>query len=277
MSERHVMVIRHLSRPELAETADKVAAELRNHGITPVDEDYDGSVEIVIALGGDGTLLGAARPARTQAVPLIGINLGHTGFLTEVEPDKISEVINHIVAGSYTVQPRMTVEVSVTLPDGSKITDWALNEAAIMSTDRAHPSHLGLGIDQRGITTYGADGLIVATPTGSTAYNFSAGGPIVWPDVDAMVVSPLGAHGLFTRPLVVSPDSTLEISVLPDQRSSMELWLDGLHCHKVPPASIVHATKGKAPVVLARILDTPFSGRLVHKFQLPVKGWRSLG
>lgn len=277
MGERHAMVIRHLSRPDLESTADNVAQELRSHGITPVDENYSGAVEIVIALGGDGTLLGAARYARAQAVPLIGINLGHTGFLTEVEPDRISEVINHIVAGSYTVQSRMTVDVTVTLPDGSEITDWALNEAAILSTDRAHPSHLGLGIDQRGITTYGADGLIVATPTGSTAYNFSAGGPIVWPDVEAVVVSPLGAHGLFTRPLVVSPESTMEISVLPDQRTPMELWLDGLRCHEVPPASSMRATKGKAPVLLAQILDTPFSGRLVHKFQLPVKGWRSLG
>ena len=117
----------------------------------------------------------------------------------------------------------------------------------------------------------------MATPSGSTAYSFSAGGPIVWPDVEAVVVSPLGAHGLFTRPLVVSPESTMEISVLPDQRTPMQLWLDGLRCHEVPPASSMRATKGKAPVMLAQILDTPFSGRLVHKFQLPVKGWRSLG
>lgn len=270
------MVIRHVEREALKEYALLVSQELKRFQIEQVERDYQGPIELIIALGGDGTLLGAAQQAREAEVPLIGINLGHTGFLTEVDPDGISSLIDHLVAGSYTVDPRMTVDVTVESPDGSILKDWGLNEVAVLSTDRAHPSHLGLGIDNRGITTYGADGVVFATPTGSTAYNFSAGGPIVWPDVEAVVVAPLAAHGLFTRPLVVSAKSVLDLSIINDQRAPMEMWCDGIRCTQVLPGSQLSITRGKKPVLLAQILDTPFSGRLVHKFNLPVKGWRSL-
>ncbi|MDO5746718.1 MAG: NAD kinase [Actinomycetaceae bacterium] len=272
---RHVMLIRHVSRPEAMELAQQVISELESYGIVPVDTNYRGDIELIIALGGDGTLLSAAEYARQKDVPLIGINLGHLGFLTEVESDTVGELADHIAGGDYRVETRMTVDITVTYPDGSQSHDWALNEAALVNNTGEHPARLGVGIDGEGLSTYGADGMIIATPTGSTAYSFSAGGPIVWPDVEAVVVAPLAAHGLFTRPLVVSSNSTVEISVLHGQRSELELLCDGMRKRKIPHGAVVTSTKGKYPVRLLRISDMPFIARLVHKFNLPVQGWRS--
>lgn len=274
-AQRNVMILRHAKRPEAHELGTQIESQLSECSITPVRPDFTGNIELIIALGGDGTLLSAAEKARELDVPLIGINLGHLGFLTEVESDKVGEVVTHIAQRNYTVEQRMTIDVTVRYPDGSSSCDWALNEAALVNTSAANPARLGLGIDGEGVSTYGADGMIIATPTGSTAYSFSAGGPIVWPDVEALVVAPLAAHGLFTRPLVVSSESKVHVSVLKGQRNELELICDGMRSVNIPHGSTVTATKGDRPVRLIRISDVPFSSRLVHKFDLPVKDWRS--
>ena len=143
-----------------------------------------------------------------------------------------------------------------------------------MHTDVAHPVHFALIVDGQEVSTYGADGMIVSTPTGSTAYSFSAGGPVVWPDTEAVIVAPLAAHGLFTRPLVLGPSSCLQIVVLHDMWTAPEMWCDGLRREEVPAGSTVTARVGSRPVRLVRVDDTPFSARLVTKFNLPVGGWR---
>ena len=174
----------------------------------------------------------------------------------------------------FTLERRMTLDVTMERPDGSSASDWALNEAVIMHTDVAHPVHFALVVDGQEVSTYGADGMILSTPTGSTAYSFSAGGPVVWPDTEAIVVAPLAAHGLFTRPLVVGPSACVEIVVLDDMWTAPEMWCDGLRRMTVPAGSVVRARVGSAPVQLVRVDDTPFSARLVRKFNLPVRGWR---
>ena len=168
----------------------------------------------------------------------------------------------------------MTLDVTMERPDGSKADDWALNEAVVMHTDVAHPVHFALVVDGQEVSTYGADGMILSTPTGSTAYSFSAGGPVVWPDTEAIVVAPLAAHGLFTRPLVVGPSACVEIVVLDDMWTAPEMWCDGLRRMTVPAGGVVQARVGSSPVQLVRVDDTPFSARLVRKFNLPVRGWR---
>lgn len=273
---RNVMIIRHAKRESMSRVADNIIRLLSEHGLEAVAEDTTAQVELAIAVGGDGTLLYAADTARRLDIPLIGINAGHMGFLTEVEVADTANLVQHIADGNYRIDSRMTLDLEVRYPDGHTSYDWALNEAAILRTDPAHPVHMGVGVDGHGVSTYGADGLILATPTGSTAYSFSAGGPVVWPDVEAVVMAPLGAHGLFTRPLVVSPNSVMEVSVLPEQSQIPQLWCDGSRVTDLPAGSVVRSTKGAKPVRLVRISNAPFSARLVHKFDLPVAGWRSV-
>ncbi|MDU0967935.1 MAG: NAD kinase [Actinomycetaceae bacterium] len=276
MNIRRVMVLHHPHRPEAAEYAQVVTKRLAEAHVATADgDDTTSPVELVLSLGGDGTMLAGAEKARERDVPLLGINFGHMGFLTDVDADQLDRVIDAIAHRSYEVSPRMVLDVTVMTNTGACLHDWAFNEAAILSLMRAQPAHLGVGVDGRGISTYGADGIIVATPTGSTAYSFSAGGPIVWPDVEAVVMAPLSAHGLFTRPLVISPSSILEVFVLPDQASGVEIWCDGRRRLVGEPGTTIRSTKSDRPVHLAQISDLPFSGRLVRKFDLPIKGWRS--
>lgn len=274
MSDR-VMLVRHVHRPEAIAAAEIARREMEARGIHVVEEDDDGPIDIVLALGGDGTILAAADHARRHDVPLLGVNMGHMGFLAEVSAKGIPAVVDRLARHDFLVDIRMTLDVTMRFPDGTEVTDWALNEAVVMHTDVAHPVHLALVVDGQDVSTYGADGIILATPTGSTAYSFSAGGPVVWPDTEAVVMAPLAAHGLFTRPLVVGPSSVLEVVVLEEHWTPPEVWCDGLRRTTAPQGTSVIATVGRRPVRLVRLDGTPFSARLVRKFDLPVRGWRA--
>lgn len=232
------------------------------------------NTELIVVLGGDGTILQAAEMARDYDIPIMGVNLGHVGFLAEAEHSDLQTVAQRIIDQSYTVDKRLTLDVKITCPDGTVFYNWALNEAAILGVDRGHPARYALGVDGEAVSEFGADGLILSTPTGSTAYSFSAGGPVVWPNVQALEVVPLAGFGLFTRPLVVDPESVLEVLVLSDQRQKIEVWCDGRRVSAAAPGSTIRATKGKRPIRFARISEIPFSARLVAKFDLPVEGWR---
>lgn len=271
---RRVMLVTHPSRSIAAQASEQLREELARCDILTVDVDSEDPIELVVVLGGDGTILSAAEHARYHDVPLIGVNLGHVGFLAEAERDSISRVAQRVAQKHYTVENRMTLDVEMLLPDGTVYTSWAGNELAIGRSDPGHMADLMVGVDGRGVSSYSCDGFIVATPTGSTAYSFSAGGPIIWPDVEAMVLVPIAAHALFTRPMVVGPSSEVEIEVLRIFSGSTVVWLDGRREFEVPVGTFIKICKGTQPMRLARIDETPFSGRLVAKFRLPVQGWR---
>ncbi|MDO5034389.1 MAG: NAD kinase [Actinomycetaceae bacterium] len=274
---RSVMVIVNENRAEAGASADKVSLALQERGIEVVDSNSDREVELVLVFGGDGTILWSLQHARERGIPLLGVNLGHMGFLAEAEVSSLESLVEHVANADYTVEERMTLEIDIETPDGNVSHDWAINEAAIMRTDLAHPAHFGIGVDGQGVSTYGADGIILSTPTGSTAYSFSAGGPVVWPDTEAVLMVPLAAHGLFTRPLVVGPNSELEVSITKQQWADIEVWCDGIRKITAPAGTRILCRPSKTPVKLARLSDTPFSARLVAKFDLPVSGWRRLG
>lgn len=285
MIER-ILLVQHVRRRHMSEHARAARAELERRGITVLEEDdlttsgrhgiaSGPAVDLVLALGGDGTILAAADHARHHGVPLVGVNLGHLGFLAEVSGEGIPCIIDRLVAGDFTVEERMTLDVTVHRPDGGISHDWAFNEAAVLRTDVARPGHFALVVDGQDVSTYGADGIVVATPTGSTAYSFSAGGPVVWPDLQAIVMAPLAAHGLFTRPMVLAPSSVLEVIVMEPHRTAPELWCDGLRHLTTEAGTTIRVRAGERPVRLARLDDTPFSTRLVTRFELPVRGWRS--
>lgn len=231
--------------------------------------------EVALVLGGDGTLLRAAELARPSGVPLLGVNLGRVGFLAEAEADpaSVDAAVNAIISGGYRVEERMTVDAAVLLNGDPVRRTWALNEACVEKTSRERILDVVLEVDGRPVTGFGCDGVLCSTPTGSTAYAFSAGGPVVWPDVAALLVVPLTAHALFARPLVIAPSSQVAIEV--DARGfPAVLVCDGRRTIPVPPGARVELVQGELPVRLVRLTEQPFTDRLVRKFSLPVQGWR---
>jgi NAD+ kinase len=290
--KRSVLIVTHTGRPGAVRSAQLVLSRLNEAGIsarvldseaedlhcagvdvTPATDTAAEGAEMVIVLGGDGTLLRAAELARTCGTPLLGVNLGHVGFLAEAERADLAATVDKVASRAYDVEERMTVDVVVRQNGGVTATGWALNEASVEKASRQRILELVAEIDGRPLSRWGCDGVVCATPTGSTAYAFSAGGPVVWPEVEALLVVPISAHALFARPLVVSPHSVVALELLP-KTSGGVLWCDGRRQIEVPPGGRVEVRRGALPVRLARLHQTPFTDRLVTKFGLPVAGWR---
>ena len=289
MTDRRFLLVAHTGRADIASTAGAVASRLADAGIElvslagesgeldlagfdPLATDYE-PIEMVMAIGGDGTLLRAAEHARPLSVPVLGINLGRVGFLTEVDLEQMDEALDAIVDQRYRVDARMTVEFSVEHEGDLVAVGWALNEISVEKGSRERILDVVVEVDGHGVSAYGCDGVLCATPTGSTAYTFSAGGPVLWPGVDALLIAPSNAHALFARSLVVSPDSTVTVHINPDGPSAV-LACDGRRIHEIPPGSRIHVCKGQKPVTMVRLNDQTFTDRLVRKFKLPVHGWR---
>jgi NAD+ kinase len=229
--------------------------------------------EAVIVLGGDGTLLRAAEVAREAEVPLLGINLGHIGFLAEAEPADLAGTVRRIAERNYEVEQRLTLDVEVTVDGDVVWRNWALNEASVEKSSRERMMEVVIEVDGRPMSQFGCDGVVMATATGSTAYAFSAGGPILWPDVEALLVVPLNAHALFARPVVVTPQSTLAVDVLGREPVGV-VWCDGRRGTELAPGARVQCRGSARRLKLARLNSAPFTDRLVAKFGLPVRGWR---
>ena len=220
-------------------------------------------------------MLLVAHTGRASRTPLLGVNLGKVGFLTEADPEQLDAVLESIVTRGYNVRERMTVDVRVE-HDGRELDrGWALNEVSIEKATRERILDVVVEVDGHGVSAFGCDGVLIATPTGSTAYAFSAGGPIVWPEVEALLLVPISAHALFSRPMVVSPDSVLAVEVLANNEGSGVMWCDGRRAVELPPGARVQACRGELSVLLARLQTAPFTDRLVRKFDLPVRGWRA--
>ncbi|ATL71771.1 NAD kinase [Nocardia terpenica] len=300
--KREILLVAHPGRPELTETAHRVAKIFAEAGIglrvladeaysTRLDCDEHGEpdgypvqtvehgpdaavgCEMVLALGGDGTFLRAAETARPARVPVLGINLGRIGFLTEAEGEHLDDTLAQVVHGDYRIEQRMTIDVSVRVDDVVVDRGWALNEASIENAARMGVLEVVLEVDGRPVSQFGCDGVLVATPTGSTAYAFSAGGPVVWPELEALLVIPSNAHALFARPLVTSPDSRIAVETVATGHDAV-VFLDGRRTLPLPKGGRFEAIRGNEPVRWVRLDSAPFADRMVRKFQLPVTGWR---
>jgi NAD+ kinase len=310
--KRTVLIVVHAGRPAALRSARLVVDRLTTAGlnvrvlapeaaalkcagadVVPAAPDAAEDAEMVIVLGGDGTLLRAAEMARPAGAPLLGVNLGHVGFLAETEPDDLAGAVGQVVEHRYSVEERMTVDVTVR-HNGTITETWALNEASVEKVARERMIEVVTEIDGRPLSRWACDGVVCATPTGSTAYAFSAGGPIVWPQVEALLMVPISAHALFAGPLVVSPRSVLAVEVLgasagpahdglsgPSETVGGVLWCDGRRSVNLAPGARVEVRRGAMPVLLARLrgghgtaVPLTFTDRLVAKFGLPVTGWR---
>jgi len=236
---------------------------------------YSGEdLDLVMVLGGDGSILRAAEIVNGNPAPILGINLGHVGFMTEAERSEIPAVLDAVAAGKFSTSERTTLEVKVWQEGKEVFSSWAINEVAVEKSARERMLEVVLEIDARPVSSFGCDGVLVSTPTGSTAYAFSAGGPVVWPNVEAFVVVPLSAHALFARPLVIDPESTVAVEVLRRSPGSGVLWCDGRRTFDLGPGARIEVAKRPVPVKMVVLDNAPFADRLVRKFSLPVSGWR---
>jgi NAD+ kinase len=293
---RRILVLAHTGRDEARDVSRDVVSSLRAHGLlvrmleeeakeldlpddagvetVTVDNADPGDCELAIVIGGDGTILRAAELTRGTPTPLLGVNLGHVGFLAEAESEDVERMIEMVVARRYSSEERLTIDVTVFRDKELVETTWALNEASVEKAARQRMLEVVVEVDGRPLSRFGCDGVVCATPTGSTAYNFSAGGPIVWPGVEALLMVPISAHALFARPMVVAPSSVLAVEVLAQTEGAGVLWCDGRRTVELPPGARIEVRRGSTPVRLVRLHEAPFTDRLVAKFGLPVEGWR---
>ena len=283
MSTRKAILVINATRPEAVQAATTLATLLTKDsfelftssaveisGVRSVAVDQLPEAEIVIVLGGDGTILRGAEISRLRKIPLLGVNLGHVGFMAEVEKLSLETIASSVVSKSYATDPRMVLSYSVER-DGKEVSQgWSLNEVTIERTESTMVELL-VQVDRRPLSRWGCDGLIAATPTGSTAYAFSAGGPILWPNVDAVVLLPISAHALFSRPMVVSHQSEIVVEV---ESSAAMLSADALREFPLVAGDRITITGDDSVVLLAHVQPTLFTDRLVAKFKLPVEGWR---
>ncbi|WP_432497262.1 NAD kinase [Kineococcus auxinigenes] len=292
---RSVLVLAHTGRAEAVTALTDVVHRLHEAGVrtfmTPeeaealsvadrrlvAERQLDGAVEgaeMVIVLGGDGTILRAAELVRGTGATLLGVNLGHVGFLAEAEREEVVGTVSRVVAGDYRVEERMTLDVEVVLDGEVVARSWAVNEVSVEKGNRERMIEVVVDVDGRPLSTFAGDGVIAATPTGSTAYAFSAGGPVVWPEVEALLVVPISAHALFARPLVIAPTSCVGVEVLPSLDDGGVVWCDGRRTFAAPAGARVEVRRSPRRVRLARLSTGVFTDRLVAKFGLPVHGWR---
>ncbi len=291
---RTILMIVHSGREEATKVAAAFASDIQDSGIAIriLESDEEALVaagltsaevvpslnaaadcELAVVFGGDGTILRSAEICHPTNTPLLGVNLGHVGFLAEADVEDIHHVVRGVVDRTYHVEQRLTLDVDVIVGGVVVASNWALNEASVEKAARERMLEVVVEIDNRPVSRWGCDGVVCATPTGSTAYNFSAGGPIVWPEVQALLMVPISAHALFARPLVVSPASVLAVEVVGETACGV-LWCDGRRASELPTGARVEVRRSERPVFLARLQDAPFADRLVRKFDLPVAGWR---
>ena len=295
---RRILLVAHPTRPEAVDVARNVVKQLRAadievalppdearmfHGIDigPVVEadpdDPTRGAELVVVLGGDGTILRGAEHSRGTDVPLLGVNLGHVGFLAEAEREEVPATVDHIVNRAYQVEERMTLAVTVRHEGEAPYPCWALNEVSVEKAARERMLEVAVEVDGKPLSAFGCDGIVIATPTGSTAYAFSLGGPVIWPDVEAILMVPNAAHALFARPVVVGPGSQLAVEVIPEAEGHGIMWCDGRRQLELRPGARIEVGRSDVPVRLARLSASPFTDRLVAKFDLSTAGWRGNG
>lgn len=296
---RRVLVLAHTRRDEARDVARAFVKELTGHGIvvrllrseaddlgldpagyepavelTDSESDASQGCELTVVIGGDGSILRAAEVTHESLTPVLGVNLGHVGFLAEAEHEDVAATIDAIVHQRYTTEDRLTLAVRAFVGGEEVYATFAVNEASVEKAARERMLEVVVEIDSRPLSRWGCDGVVCATPTGSTAYNFSAGGPVVWPQVEALCIVPLSAHALFARPMVVAPSSVIAIEVLEGNQGSGVLWCDGRRSVDLPPGARIEVSRGQRPVRLVRLHEAPFTDRLVAKFGLSVEGWR---
>ena len=293
-SQRVVAVQTHLGRPEAVAATCQFVRSVTEHGLLVasepdvaaaiqqcapdarlIDRDDSESIEVVVVFGGDGTILRSAEWALGRRVPVLGVNLGHVGFLAELEVSDLPRIVDQVIRRDYVIEHRLTITVELR-PDPEGPVTWqsfAVNEVSVEKLSRRKMIEVLAQVDGLPVSRWGCDGLLVSTPTGSTAYAFSAGGPVMWPELEAFLMVPLSAHALFARPLVLGPESEVVIDLVGG--GDAVVWCDGRRTIDAPLGSRLTVRRNPDSLQVARLSVQPFTNRLVKKFGLSVEGFRS--
>jgi NAD+ kinase len=260
-----VAFVVHVGREAAVAAAAALEADLRADGVAIAEPGQ--AADLVVAVGGDGTFLRAAHAASAVDAPVLGVKVGRMGFLTQVEPAQAPALIREALAGRTPIEDRLAVVAEVRSgPDTA--TQWAMNEIMVEKRARQRLVRLRLEVDGTYVTTFSADGVIVATPTGSTAYSFAARGPIVSPDVPCILVTPIAAHMVFDRALVLSATQTVELRVMGEEPGVVSA--DGRETLELPVGSRVTIGAAARPARFVRPADGQrFLERVRDKFDLP--------
>ena len=271
--------VAHAGRPEAVAVASDLSRRLREQGIAtrrldeePVDADssappdlFASGLDLLVCVGGDGTFLRSARIANAESVPVVGVKVGRLGFLTEIEPEEAPAVIDDVLVGKARIERRMAITAR---SDALENEHWALNEVMVEKGSRHRLIKLAVELDGTPICTFSADGVIVATSTGSTAYSFSARGPIVSPSLDCMIVTPVAAHMVFDRSFVVGPSEGVELEVVGDEPGLLST--DGYESVEMPVGARVRIAAADKPTLMVRRSDGKSYFAIVReKFGLP--------
>lgn len=250
------------SNAEAVGYAKRFADAARERGMSAVPLAEAEKIELVVAVGGDGTVLEAAHVAVARQVPVVGINLGTIGFLAEAEPDELEETVARLATDDFRIEPRNTIEVR--LPDGTR--GLGINDVVVEKIDSQRLVVLDVEVDGERFLRHRADGLVVATSMGSTAYSFSAGGPLMDPRVDGILVTPVAPHSLFDRSLVIPADSRVVITVADDR--PVRVSADGRELGSMGEGGRAEIGPGPTPARFLRMRREGFPGRITRKFRL---------
>lgn len=252
-------ILVHPARDEAKAVAERLADLAVKRGLA-VAASLDAGCELIVAVGGDGTFLGAAADALRLDVPLVGVNVGNVGYLAEIDRDGIETAVERLAAGEYEVSNRSTV--AATLPDGSR--HVAVNDIVFEKEVSQRVVHLAISIDGMPFARYRADGVILATANGSTAYSFSAGGPVVDPQLDLLVLTPVAAHSAFPRPLVLRHDAVVEVAVASERR--VRINRDGSEVAVLDEGASATVTGGRETLRVVDFDSRPYPHTVFEQF-----------
>ncbi|MFN2525683.1 MAG: NAD(+)/NADH kinase [Actinomycetota bacterium] len=266
MELRRAAMVVHQTKPGAAEAAEELTRIFGDNGIAVTEQDPD----LIVSLGGDGTMLRAAQFAHGADAPLLGINLGTMGYLTEVDREQKDEAVKRVIEGDFELEERMMLSCEVAT-SGEQMSYVALNEVLVERETPRRLVRLHVAVGGESLASFNADGVIIATPTGSTAYALSAGGPIVSPRAECIVIAPVNAHMMFARPVILAADEVVDVTV-EEQELQAALSLDGAIGCALTSGATIRVARHPRPLRLIRLAGPGFLERLRSKMNLPGSG-----
>jgi NAD+ kinase len=247
---KKILIVGKHDDPRVVEPLELLTAHLGNAGVRLLERTDAAKADLIVAIGGDGTMLYASRLSGEAGTPILGINRGRLGFLADVTPDEMIASVDSVLAGKYSVDSRLLLETRLIRPADDDVVTYALNDVVLQRSDTGRMVDFETRIGGQFVNTHSGDGLIVATPTGSTAYALSCGGPIIEPQLDAVVIVPICPHTLTDRPIVVSADRPVEVALLQRDDTKAEITVDGFPMGSITPEDRLLISAAKSRVTL---------------------------
>lgn len=265
ISFRNIVIVGRKDDPRVTEPMTLLEAHLERAGANLLEKDDMANADLVMSIGGDGTMLYASRLTRETGTPILGINRGRLGFLADVTPDELITSVDNVLQGNYTTDSRLLLEARLHTGTGDDLVAFALNDIVLQRRETGRMVDFETRVAGQYVNTHSGDGLIVATPTGSTAYALSCGGPIIEPQLDAVVIVPVCPHTLTDRPIVISADQSIEVSLLQRDDTRAEITVDGFSMGAIEPTDKLRISAANSRVTLVHPPGYDFYGILRSK------------